>query len=315
MRTAFTLSMGFLCLLAGGLSALAEEADEIPELETKPLTTITAAQEEFRLVRLSRDGKTLATGSGLGTLKGAKDTVGAAAFTPDGKTLVVGDYKGTVSIFDVAGRKLRKSFSATLGIVYTTGVSNDGKLAFSGTQGEAPALFNIATGKRIGAVQKQDGITTAFVAADKSRTIVSGGPGQIQFLDEKTGKIRRSVPVGEHSIQALRFSPDEKTLAIGTDIALWMVDVESGKPAVVYDETVSSFNALAFTADGKSLVAVSAPHVMVWDLKTRKRTAQAKFEFRGRGDRVSLSADGSIAALALSDKEVQVLEIPSARAK
>jgi WD40 repeat protein len=328
MRVRCVVSLGLLYFLAVVPAARAQEDDEVPELETKPLATMTAGEEDFRLVNLSRDGKTLATGSGLlektvdlwdattgkaiGTLKGAKDTTQAAAFSKDGKTLVVGDYAGMLTIFDVAGRKMKKTFSVTLGIVNSTGISNDGKLAFVGQGDHAPALFNAATGKRVGGDREQQGITLVFATSDKSGTIISGNDrGLIQFLDEKTGKEKRSLQIGEHSIRALQFSSDEKTLAVGTDLALWLVDLKSGKSTALLEDN-NRYNAVAFTADGKSLVAVSAPRLMMFDLETRKKIGQMKYEYRGRSDRVSLAADGSRAALAISDKEVQVLEIPAA---
>ena len=329
MRSGFTLSAAFLCLLASALTARAQESDDVPNLELKPIATVIVGEEDLAFVLLSRDGKTLATagaaagntvdlwnaasGKSLGTLKGTKDTVVCAAFAADGKTLIVGDDGGMIGVWDVAGRKLRKSFSAAQGIVFCTGISNDGKLTFAGMLETAPALFNTATRKRIGAERNQKGMTTAFASADKSRMIVSGNDsGVVQFFDEKTGKERRSIQVCDNEILALRFSPDEKTLAVGTFGDLWLADIESGKPTLVGE--VGSTR-VAFTADGKSLVVANPPSIMVWDLKTRKRVGQTRVERLGGRDRASLSADGTIAAMVISNKEVQVLEIPSGKAK
>lgn len=329
MRHNVARSISFLGLVVLAVPALAQESSETPKLEVKPLTMIAAAGENLKFLILSRDGKLLATvsepsettvnlwnamsGKPLGTLKGKKN-VNCAAFTTDAKTLIVGDDGGMINVWDIAERKLRKSFVATGGIVFSTGVSNDGKLTLVGMLETAPALFNTATGKQIGVKRNQKGMTRVVAPTPKSGMLVSGNDsGQIQFFDEKTGKERRSIELGDdNGIRTLQFSPDEKTLAVDAGRALYLVDVESGKPTLLAEE---AGDCLAFTADGKSLVVASPPYVTVWDLKAKKPIGQARIDNLGGRDRASLSADGSIAAFVVGKKEVQVLEIPSAKTK
>src|SRR5262249_34801980 len=94
--------------ILGTLIVHSARADEkVDRLKTKKLTTIAAQADDLKQIRLSPDGKTLATITGLfgksvdlwdaatgesnGVLSGPDEPVNSVVFTGDGKTVITGD--------------------------------------------------------------------------------------------------------------------------------------------------------------------------------------------------------------------------------
>lgn len=299
----------------------------LPELKVTPLATVSTDVEDFKIVELSPDGKVLATASGparslelweaasgkaLGSLTIAEGSIARAAFNLDGKTLVLGDSLGFVSVFDVDGRQRRANFKVASQGLTATGVSPDGKLAFVGTEGHGPAIWDIATGKRVGADIAQQGSTTAFAVAPRSGIIAAASDGGLlQFLDA-TGKVTRSKPVGQARATALRFSHGGAALAMGTNVALWIGDV--GPMSMTKIDGRDGNCAMAFVAGKKSLVAMATPKINLWSQETQKRTSVVRIHTAPSVGRLgSLSLDGSIAAMPISPLKVRIYEIPFAK--
>jgi WD40 repeat protein len=124
----------------------------------------------------------------------------------------------------------------------------------------------------------------------------------------------------------MAFSPDLRTLASPNyqEIDLW--DVASGKERLVLSEHRGAVRCVAFSPDGKTLVAASAVNegdsryrgeVKVWDVAGGKEMAALKGQF-GEVVNLALSPDGK--ALALLDRpsldadvELRLLELTTGR--
>ncbi|MDE0316602.1 MAG: WD40 repeat domain-containing protein [Candidatus Poribacteria bacterium] len=76
--------------------------------------------------------------------------------------------------------------------------------------------------------------------------------------------------LGKGGINIMRFSPDGTRLAVGTDVGVWLYDVEDETGTALFTERVGQVNALAFSQDGKMLASggLNSPGIQLWDVNT-----------------------------------------------
>ena len=74
--------------------------------------------------------------------------------------------------------------------------------------------------------------------------------------------------LGKGGINVMQFSPNGKHLAVGTDVCVWLYDVEDGTATPLYAENPAQVNALAFTDDGKVLASGGKgnPSINLWNI-------------------------------------------------
>jgi hypothetical protein len=116
-------------------------------------------------VAFSPDGKTIAIGSGGGTVRLWTSSTGKAmrqpltrrtsavvgvAFGPDGKTIASASIDGTVRLWDVStGQPIGQALTGTMGPVFVVSFSPDGKMIASAGD-DTVQLWDLVTGKPIG---------------------------------------------------------------------------------------------------------------------------------------------------------------------
>lgn len=98
------------------------------------------------------------------------------------------------------------------------------------------------------------------------------------FADDNTkvglpeGAIAR---LGKGGINIIRFSPDGTYLAVGTDVGVWLYDVQDGTETALFSDHVGQVNALAFSQDGNLLASggFNNPAIEVWKLDNKSNYA------------------------------------------
>jgi WD40 repeat protein len=235
-------------------------------------------------VTFSPDGKTLVTGGADGTLRWwnvrtAKETaqkkkphgdgVFAVAFSPDGKTLASAGADRNVLIWDLATGKPRHRLRGHENAVDALVFSADGKLLASGSREGTTKLWDTATGTE---ARQFPGSVGTF--SPDGRYWISCGDSRLVVWDVAMGARRAHIlrPVSVFSPVSLAVSPNGKTLAVRCDserIYLW--DLDPLLPA----EKAGKPHALAFSPDGKELVALSGHRTLrFWEVasgRERKR--------------------------------------------
>ncbi len=101
--------------------------------------------------------------------------------------------------------------------------------------------------------------------------------------------------LGKGGINTLRFSPDGKHLAVGTDIGLWLHDVATGKETALFTEDPAQVNALAFSTDGKMIASggYANPEIQLWDIgNDRKILIKTLIKNRNGASSLSFSKNG-----------------------
>jgi WD40 repeat protein len=179
------------------------------------------------------------------------------------------------------------------------------------------------------------------LAAVTTGGILQGGfrvePGDLCLFDARTAKLKATVRTPWHSLQAVAFSPDGKTLAGGSSnfddrgrpmtggmIRLWKVAdlLEAFRGAGPGILTLKGhrglIRALAFAPNGKLLAAASAEapppgraprgDVKLWDLTTGKEKASLS-DHGGKPWCVAFSPNGKLVASGGGDGVIRLLDL------
>ena len=79
--------------------------------------------------------------------------------------------------------------------------------------------------------------------------------------------------LGKGGINIMRFSPDGTRLAVGTDVGVWLYDVQDATVDPLFTEIPNFVDTLAFSTDGKILATtgIVGPTIQLWDFETRRR--------------------------------------------
>jgi RNA polymerase sigma factor (sigma-70 family) len=210
----------------------------------------------------------------------AGDEVTAVAFSPDGRAVATTfrqSGKHTVRIWDAATGKEIRGFGDEP--VHALGYSPDGRTLAAGYEGGSVVLWDVAAGvplQRI-AGHKRAVNSVAFSPDGKSVASSSGDVfgGDVFLWETATGKkLRQFARENQVKVLAVTFAPSGKMLATaeqpftsegGASITLW--EVATGQVRLRLAGHQGDVNALAFAADGRSLVSGSTDSTaLVWDV-------------------------------------------------
>jgi WD40 repeat protein len=229
------------------------------------------------------------------SLRGHTGIVRAVLFSPDGRQLYSAGKDGAVKVWDVASGKLTRTL--TVKDLSAVALSPDGKVLATGSKDGVIRLWDVATGKQLRSLTgpKQEIAALAFHPA--GRLLASGtNPGPAILWDPATGLEKARVRVGPAgevgAVWSLAFSPDGKTLAIGThdETVLW--DLAARANVASLENTCAALS-VAFTADGKTLaVGTVIGGIQLWDMTTKKKITSLGGRAAGTVECVAFRADG-----------------------
>ncbi|HUF05618.1 MAG TPA: WD40 repeat domain-containing protein, partial [Aridibacter sp.] len=211
-----------------------------------------AALGTFR--SMSPDGKYLALG-GIGQFRfidlstGEVDTIKASpgviffagAFTPDGKQFAIGGNHRSISLWDVAERKLRRRLDPSISVT-SLSFSQDGRFLAAGERNNKVVVLDLdsdAAPKVLidkAATLKPIRTLLSLALSPDGKLVASGSADStIKLFDVLKGKVLATLRGHSGGVASLTFSPDSKVLASesfdGT-IRLW---------STVSGETLGSF--------------------------------------------------------------------------
>lgn len=289
---------------------------------------------------LSRDGKTLATGGGDGTvllwdisnraqprrlgepLDAHTHGVRSMAFFPDGRTLATSSSDDTLAFWDVANpsqpRRLGKS---DVGSVDSFTFVRDGRVLGITPDRTLWDLTNPASPGRLRG--PLDGPTGSVALSVDGKTLAAGGNDGTVVVWDLTNPARPSrvggpLLGGAGGVESLAFAPDGNTLATtGTDGTVVVWDLTDrvharrlGEPMAGHTGVVES---VTFSPDGKTLASGGADGSLVfWDLTGPVQPHRLGESLGGHPGPVKLAVfarDGNMLATAGADGTAILWEI------
>jgi WD40 repeat protein len=179
----------------------------------------------------------------IASLPGVADPVGRLAFSPDGTTVAVGDVKGRVFLWDVASKRVRRTFSGQASVSRVVW-SPDGRRLISG--GNDVRIWQAATGELLATLPVGDKTDDCFgLAITTDGTLLASGTHR--------GNIRIwQVATREAKLTLKQAPPNEKPM--------W-------KPIQEMKEPETNVYCVAFSPDDTLLAAGVGPTVKIWDVK------------------------------------------------
>jgi WD40 repeat protein len=158
------------------------------------------------------------TGKSLGQMNRTRHDPRGAAYHPDGKTLATAGVEGMVRLWDLETFKEKPVPAGHLREVVALAFSPDNSTLLTGSPDWTIRLWDLKTGKETFRCDWPEQYWISSVAFSPNAGMLAvGGHNETQLFDGKTGKRLRQLKGQEGVAWQLAFSPDDKTLATGSN--------------------------------------------------------------------------------------------------
>ena len=305
--------------------------------------TFSGHTDGVRAVAISPDGSLVASGSGdmgeaetrdytvriwntrtgqiIRTLRGHIDTIQAIAFTADGKRVVSGSggsrqnpqpENEVLKLWNVAdGRNLRTVLSPS-GIIYSLAIDSGNQWLAYGTSGGSVRLLDLATGLETREFSgRTASVETLAFSPDGGQLAAAGrADAYVRRWDVERKRDPQTMVGPEGRIHAVAFSRDQRwSAAAGYGRGAWLRvwDREHREVWTVRPD-LGSFGNIAFTPDGRELLAAGGIVVRRWELdggrELRPLSGPAQFV-----EEIAVSDDGRQLAAASREEAVWLWDL------
>jgi WD40 repeat protein len=291
------------------------------------------AQGKLTSLQFSPDSKTVLVAGSTGLVTAWDTTTGkqvrqfrahegellGMALSADGTRLATAGRDG-VRVWDPEkGAELRRYVAAEEETAVALALSADGKVLATGTAGGRLRFRGVGAVRPDATAAEQTSVLAVAVSPD-GRVVATLERERIRLWDAGRGKPLRALPAEKERLRCLLYDSAGRLLAAGGlaqadgkdqgRLGVW--DADSGKPLWVNFVAGGDVQHLAFTPDGKTLVALSGGrNISVRDAATGKELRSAHLELPAL-DLLALSPDGRALACAPARGPVQIWDVATA---
>lgn len=174
-----------------------------------------------RLASAGEDGGVVlwdvASGTEIKAIAAHEGAAACVAYAPDGQTLVSGGGDKFVKLWNSADGSERARLEGHGDAIWTVAYAPDGGTLASGGADRTIRLWSAADGKpRATLTGHKDWVTSLAFAGDGSRLVSGGIDGIVKLWDVAAAGEQEGPAKAESSVWTVAFSPDAKTLFVGT---------------------------------------------------------------------------------------------------
>ncbi|KAK8049749.1 hypothetical protein PG994_011479 [Apiospora phragmitis] len=260
----------------------------------KPRLILGGHRKPISQVRISPDGRWIASASADGTIKiweastgrhietlvGHMAGVSAVAWSPDSKTLASGSDDKAIRFWDrVTGQPARsRPLLGHHNYVYCLAFSPKGNILASGSYDEAVFLWDVRAGRLMRSLPAHsDPVSGIDFSRDGTLVVSCSTDGLTRIWDTSTGQcLRTMVHEDNPPVTSVCFAPNGRyLLAFSMDSCIRLWDYVSGQVKKTYQGHTNagfSIGGCFSVVDGKAYVTAASEDgdIVLWDIKTKE---------------------------------------------
>lgn len=246
------------------LQTLRDHGATITSVAFSPDGSLLASAGKENVIRLW-DVK---TGQLLKTLAGHTLAVSGVAFSPDGSLLASGGHDKLINLWDVPTGNLVKTLNGHTDSVTGVVFSPDGRRLASASHDMTTKVWDVATGAEVFTVKGHAGGLTSLAYSPDGQWLATGSVDRtVKLWQAATGQIERTLDGYTSSPIGVAFSPDSQQLAVVTEGQTQIRKMKTWEVLRQFEPREDfTFNAAAFSPDGKWLALANLLDVSLWEL-------------------------------------------------
>jgi WD40 repeat protein len=244
------------------------------------------------------------------TLNGHSGTVWAVAISRDGRTLVSGSGDKTLKLWDLDTGHLLRTLSGNSDEVLSVAIGADGQTLTSGSYADKQAIkiWNLRNEERHSIVSGNPSKVWSVAISPDGKTLASSsGDESIKVWDMQTGTLRRNLSGHSDTVWTIALSPDGQTLASGsTDQTIKIWNLQTGMLQRTLSGHSGRVRSVAISSDGKTLVSGSWDKtIKIWNLQTGQ-LLHTLSGHSGYVNSVAIAPDNQLIASGSDDRTVKL---------